>query len=260
MSTSSIELENVSLDYLIKTGSDSLKKTLFHVGNGLLRRKVQEKVSLMRNDSFRALNGVNLQLNKGDRVGVLGRNGAGKSTLLRVMGRIYQPTLGNIQVKGDLSSLFDINLGFNLEATGYENIINLGIMRGWNRQQAKSVVSDVESFTELGGFLDNPVRTYSSGMQMKLAFAVATSISPEILLIDEIIGVGDVVFMEKAKTRILKLAEQAQILVLTSHLSDVIERFCNKIIVMDKGEVKFCGAYDEGIQFYDDMLAQQQQA
>jgi ABC-type polysaccharide/polyol phosphate transport system ATPase subunit len=250
----SIKLDNIALDYLIKTGSNSLTKTVFHLCNGLLGRNMKEKKRLINNDSFRALNGINLQIKKGDRVGLLGQNGAGKSTLLRMMARVYQPTAGDIQVNGKISSLFDINLGFNVEATGYENIINLGILRGWSKKQAHSVVEDIETFTGLGDFLNKPVRTYSSGMHLKLAFAVATATVSDILLIDEVIGVGDAAFMQKAQARILNLVNQVHILVLTSHSMDVIEKFCNQVIVMDKGQIKYMGDCQSGIQYYQEMI------
>lgn len=250
----SMSLDNVSLDYLIKTGSDSLKKTVVHLCNGLLGKNLNEKTKLIKNDSFRALNGIDLKINKGDRVGLLGKNGAGKSTLLRVMARIYKPSFGNIEVNGKISTLFDINLGFNMEATGYENIINLGIMRGWSKAQAHAVIGEIQEFTELGEFLSRPVRTYSSGMHMKLAFAVATSTVPDILLIDEIIGVGDALFMKKAQARIMNIVDQVQILVLTSHSSDIIKQFCNKVVVMDAGEVKYFGDCASGMAFYEEML------
>ncbi|MCH9689947.1 MAG: ABC transporter ATP-binding protein [Gammaproteobacteria bacterium] len=250
-----MNLQDVSLDYLIKTGSSSLKQTVFHLCNGVLGRNMKQKKTLIKNDSFRALDGINLQANKGDRIGLIGKNGAGKSSLLRVMARIYSPSSGHLEINGKISSLFDINLGFNTEATGYENIINLGIMRGWNREQAHSVVGEIEQFTELNHFLDKPVRTYSSGMQMKLAFAVATSTVSDILLIDEIIGVGDAQFMEKARQRIMNLVNQVHILVLTSHSTEVIERFCNKVIVMDSGKIKYIGDCQSGIKFYEEMIA-----
>ena len=227
---------------------------MVHIFNGILGRNLKEKKTLIKNDSFRALNGINLQLNKGDRVGLLGKNGAGKSSLLRVMARVYTPSFGQIEVNGKISSLFDINLGFNIEATGYENIINLGILRGWSREQARSVVDEIGAFTELGDFLDKPVRTYSSGMQMKLAFGVATSTVSDIMLIDEVIGVGDTKFMEKAQRRILNLVNQVHILVLTSHSTEVIERFCNKVVVMDAGQIKYMGDCKSGIDFYNETL------
>ncbi|MDX2345357.1 MAG: ATP-binding cassette domain-containing protein [Legionella sp.] len=250
----SMDLQDVSLDYLIKTGSNSLLKTMGYLFNGVLGQNLKQKKRLIKNDSFRALNSINLQLNKGDRIGLLGRNGAGKSSLLRVMARIYSPSMGRIEVNGNISSLFDINLGFNVEATGSENIINLGILRGWSKEQARSVIDEIGVFTELGDFLEKPVRTYSSGMQMKLAFGVATSAASDILLIDEIIGVGDARFMKKAQQRISNLVNQVQILVLTSHSTDVVQRFCNKVIVMDKGQIKYMGDTQSGIKFYEDML------
>lgn len=253
--TVSMQLEEVCLDYLLKTGSDSLKKTAFYLFNGLMRRKVDEKLKVVKNESFRALNGINLDLKPGDRLGLLGRNGAGKSSLLRVMAKIYEPTSGHLDVQGKISTLFDINLGFNLEATGYENIVNLGILRGWSLAESRSIIDDVENFTGLGEFLNKPVRSYSSGMQVKLAFAVATSRVPEIMLVDEIIGVGDAAFMQKAQNRVMKLIDKAQIFVLTSHSKDIIKRFCNQVAVMDKGKIVYKGNYDSAVEFYDSMIA-----
>jgi len=250
---SSIELTNVSLDYLLKTGTDSLKQTLFSLCNKVIK-PTKHKTLNINNSTFQALNGINLKINKGDRVGLLGRNGAGKSTLLRVMAKIYAPTSGNIHIQGDISNLFDVNLGINVEATGYENIINLGIMRGWTKKDAYSIVNDIESFTELGDFLNNPVRTYSTGMQMKLAFAVATARPPEIVLIDEIIGAGDAHFMKKATIRIENMVDRSHILVLTSHSNEIIQRFCNKVAILEQGKVVFFGAMAEGIEAYQSSI------
>jgi ABC-type polysaccharide/polyol phosphate transport system ATPase subunit len=250
----SIKLEGISLDYIIKTGSDSIKKVALNFCNTCLGRS-SSKAQRVRNSSYRALNNLNLDINIGDGVGLLGRNGAGKSTLLKVIAKVYQPNIGSIKVKGKISSLFDVNLGMNVEATGYENIINLSIMRGYSKKQAQEIIPDIEAFTELGDFLNNPVRTYSTGMQMKLAFAVATAYTPEIMLIDEVIGVGDAHFMEKATKRLENLLKQSHIFVLTSHSSDVIKRFCNKVVVLDQGEIKFIGDVDAGITFYNSQLS-----
>ena len=249
----SMSLQDVSLDYLIKTGSHSFVQTAGYLFNGVLRRNLKQKKQLIKHDSFRALNGINLRLEAGDRLGLLGKNGAGKSSLLRVMAGVYTPSFGRIDVNGKIGSLFDINLGFNVEATGYENIINLGIMRGWSKARAASVVDEIADFTELGHFLEKPVRTYSSGMHMKLAFGVATSAASDIMLIDEVIGVGDSVFMKKAQKRITNLVNQVQILVLTSHSTEIIERFCNKVAVMDAGEIKYIGDCQSGIAYYKEM-------
>lgn len=246
---SSIELKDVSLDYLIKTGTASLKQTLLSLVNPAKNKHIS-----INNSKFRALNGINLNIQKGDRVGLLGQNGAGKSTLLRVIAKIYAPTSGSLHITGEISNLFDVNLGLNVEATGYENILNLGIMRGWSKQDAYSVVEDIESFTELGDFLKKPVCTYSTGMQMKLVFAVATARPPEIVLIDEIIGAGDARFMKKATQRIEDMVNQSHILVLTSHSNEIIKRFCNKVAILEKGKVIFFGDVTEGIETYQESL------
>lgn len=249
---SSIELKNVSLDYIVRTGTMSIKKAVI----GAFQSKLSKKpIEGLNNTSFRALTDLNLKLEKGDRVGLLGKNGAGKSTLLRVLAKIYQPTVGKLTVKGNISTLFDINLGLNPEATGYENIVMLGIMRGLSKAQARALIPDVEAFTELKGFLHAPVRTYSSGMQMKLAFAVATAAEPQILLIDEVIGVGDAFFMKKATARLNNIIEKSHILVLTSHSDDIIRQFCDKVIVLDAGRVQFMGGVEEGVGFYEGMTA-----
>lgn len=248
-----IELQDVSLDYVIKSGYTSLKKTFVHFGKTMFSKNSNESTSVYHS-SFRALNQVNLNFNKGDRVGLIGRNGAGKSSLLKILAKIYNPNQGIVNVNGSITGLFDICLGIDAEATGYENIIHLGIMRGLSKNQSRNLISDVESFTELGDFLNAPVRTYSSGMQMKLAFAVATANAPEIILIDEIIGVGDSYFMEKAAKRISNLIESSHILVLTSHSFETIRRFCNKVVVLERGEVKFFGDTEDGINFYSKEL------
>lgn len=251
--TTSIKLNNVSLDYIVKSGSDSLKRTVIATCNALLNNNAA-KLKEMQNTSYRALNNVTLDIKSQDRIGLLGRNGAGKSTLLRVMAKVYKPNTGSVAVSGKIASLFDVCLGMNNEATGYENIINLGIMRGLSKKIAETIVTDVENFTELGNFLNCPVRTYSSGMLMKLAFAVATAVAPEIILIDEVIGVGDAHFMKKANERIMNMIEKTQILVLTSHSTEIVRQFCNKTIVLDKGEVKFTGDTEAGIEFYEKRL------
>jgi ABC-type polysaccharide/polyol phosphate transport system ATPase subunit len=250
---SSIELNQVCLDYIIKSGSDSLKKTAFHICNAILKNN-PNKIKEVKNTSFRALNNINLTINSKDRVGLLGRNGAGKSSLLRVMAKVYKPNSGLVAIDGQISSLFDVCLGMDFESTGYENIVHLAIMRGLTKKMAYDITSDIEDFTELGAFLNAPVRTYSSGMLMKLAFAVATAMPPEIILIDEVIGAGDAHFMKKATSRIENMVEKSQILVLTSHSNEIIRQFCNKTVVLDKGEIKFCGNTEEGINFYETKL------
>lgn len=249
----SINLNNVHLDYIVKTGSPSLKKTII-TGFSSLLNKNPEKFEKMRNSSYRALTNINLDLHKNDRIGILGRNGAGKSTLLRVLAKVYKPNIGSVKINGKIASIFDVGLGLNYESTGYENILNLAIMRGISKRAANNMIADIEEFTELGNFLTSPVRTYSSGMLMKLSFAVATAVAPEIILIDEIIGVGDAHFINKARARLINMVEQTQILVLTSHSLDIVRQFCNKALVLDKGEIKFLGDIESGIDFYENNL------
>lgn len=250
---SSIELNNVCLDYIVKTGTISIKKSMVHLCRGLIQKN--HDATAIQHSSFRALNNINLSIGMGDRFGLLGRNGAGKSTLLRVLAKIFKPSAGTLRINGSVSSLFDVQLGMNPEATGFENIINLAIMRGFSRSKAKSIITEVEAFTELGTFLNNPVRTYSTGMQMKLAFAVSTAFPPEILLIDEIIGAGDMHFMQKATARLENMIENSHALVLTSHSNDIIRQLCNKIVVLERGEIQYIGNVDEGIAFYQSLLA-----
>ena len=252
---SSIKLQKVCLDYVVKTGSDSIKKTAFHLLNKCFKRANATK-PVMHNTTYRALNHIDLEINKGDRIGILGRNGAGKSTLLRVLAKVYKPSQGQIDIQGNISTVFDVHLGMNVEATGYENIVNLSIMRGISKKSAYAMIEDIEIFAELGDFLNHPVRTYSAGMQMKLAFAVATSRCSDILLIDEIIGAGDTHFMRKATKRLEKSIVSSHILVLASHDNDTVKQFCNKALVLNQGEIRFFGDIDEGVRFYESISPQ----
>ena len=248
---STIQLTNVSLDYIVKNGSISIKKaTLQHLKSLLYKDTIKKNSN--KNTLFRALNNVNLNIELGDKIGILGRNGSGKSTLLRVLARIYKPNFGALLVKGAVSNLFDVTLGLNPDANGYENIMILGVLRGIPKKHINDLISDVESFTELGSFLNKPVRTYSTGMRMKLAFAVATAKESEIVLIDEVIGAGDTFFMDKATLRLNNMIENSHILVLTSHSNDIIRRFCNKVLVLDHGEVQYFGDMETGIDWYKD--------
>lgn len=246
---SSIKLSNVSLDYIIKNGSNSIKKSAIHLLNNCFRKSANTHFPV-KNSIYRALNNINLEINSGDRVGLLGRNGAGKSTLLRVLAKVYHTHIGEIEIKGKICSLFDVSSGMNTESTGYENIVNLAIMRRISKKNVPNLIKDIETFTELGDFLNSPVKIYSTGMLLKLAFAVATSIPSEIMLIDEIIGAGDMHFIEKATQRLENMIEQSHILVLASHSNDIIKRFCNKVIILDDGQIQFFGDVESGINFY----------
>jgi len=243
---SSIELHNVCLDYIIQNGTPSIKQTLAKFLQAPLKKEPS-----VHNSTFRALNNINLSIKKGDRVGLIGSNGAGKSSLLRVLAKIYQPNSGNIEVNGNISSLFNLNVGMNQEATGYENIVNLCLLKGFSKSQALSIIPDIEEFTELGKFLNAPVRTYSSGMQMKLVFSILTAFPPEILLIDEVIGVGDARFRQKSLDRLIKFADHCHLIVLATHSNEMIKEYCNKVVVLNKGEIVFSGEPQPAIDFYN---------
>lgn len=199
-----------------------------------------------------ALKNISLTLNSGDCVGIIGHNGAGKTTLLRVIADIYSPTSGSVQISGEISPLTSISMGIDPEATGHENIITRAILLGMNYQQARALAPEIEEFTQLGGYLDLPVRTYSAGMLLRLAFAVATTIEPEILIMDEMIEAGDASFMEQAAARIDMLIKKASIFVIASHNEGALKRFCNRAIWLDHGELRQFGPLDETLAAYEE--------
>ncbi|MEI8699567.1 MULTISPECIES: ABC transporter ATP-binding protein [unclassified Mesorhizobium] len=186
----------------------------------------------------RALDGVSFSLDAGDRLGLVGVNGAGKTTLLKVLYGIYEPTSGRAAIRGRVDALFNINLGFRSEATGRRNIVLRGLINGWTNYDIEKRMDEIIEFSELGDFIDVPFKAYSQGMAARLAFSVATSLEPEILLMDEWIGAGDPNFQDKAKKRMDELAGKAGIIVLASHNHGLLKRTCNKILELEKGRVK----------------------
>ena len=197
-----------------------------------------------------ALDHLDLQLAHGDRVALIGHNGAGKSTLLRVIAGIYEPGAGRVIVDGQVAPLFDITLGMDSEATGHDNILLRGLFLGMSRAEIRARATEIAAFTELDGFLDLPIRTYSEGMRMRLAFAISTSISPDILLLDEGIAAGDASFMKKARTRLKAFASRAAIIVLASHSEQLIRQICTSGVLLEKGRLLAKGPIDEMIDTY----------
>ena len=191
-----------------------------------------------------ALRDVTFELEAGDRLGLVGSNGAGKTTLLKTLYGIYPPTGGTVRIQGRVDALFNINLGFRREATGRRNITLRGLINGWSQEFISSQMDDIIAFSELGDFIDLPFKSYSSGMAARLAFAMATSFRPEILLMDEWIGAGDKAFQKKAKIRMDAIAAEAGIIVLASHNHRLLQRTCNKILVLEKGVVQSFGPAD----------------
>lgn len=244
----SIELENVVVSFPVyDQSSRSLKKRLISATTGGRIESASEtgKITVVQ-----ALDGVTLSLKHGDRVGLVGHNGAGKTTLLRVLSGIYEPTTGRAMIDGNAAPLFDVSLGMDPEGTGFENIVLRGLFLGLSRNEINARVDEIAGFTELGDFLELPLRTYSTGMRMRLAFAVSTSIEPDILLLDEGIGAGDAAFLDKAQRRLREFAEKAAIIVLASHSEMLIRQMCEKAVLMEHGRVLRIGTTEEILECY----------
>lgn len=238
----SIELENVSLTYPIYgVNARSLKNSLINIAVGGRLDKEGSGIKV------EALKNINFRLEVGDRLGLIGSNGAGKTSLLKVLAQIYEPTRGSVKISGQTSCLFDIMMGMDQELTGYENILLRGLILGLSKREIKRITPDIEAFAELGEFMKMPIKTYSSGMMIRLAFGIVTSIASDILLIDEVVNVGDASFMAKAKARITSLIHQSDIMVLSTHDHQMIREFCNKVIRLERGQVKFFGDVDEAL-------------
>ena len=225
--------KNVCVDFPIYNARNrSLKNTVMQAATGG-RVDFGAKETIIR-----SLHNVSFTLKPGDRVGLVGHNGAGKSTLLRTLGRVYEPTSGRAEIHGEVGSLVDISLGINKEATGRENIFIRGALLGLSRSQIEKNFDEIVEFSELGDFIDMPVRTYSSGMHLRLAFSVATIIRPEILLMDEWLSVGDAAFNEKAEKRLNDLVQSSRILVIASHSRELIEKTCTRAMWFEHGRLK----------------------
>lgn len=241
-------LNHVTVEFPIYNARGrSFKGELFRqtVG-GKIRSEEGSRVSIM------ALRDINLALGDGDRLGLIGANGAGKSTLLRVIARIYEPPVGRARIDGTVASLTDIMMGMDLEATGYDNVELRGVFLGMTVNEARKKIPDIEAFTELGEYLKLPLRTYSSGMMLRLAFAVTTSVRPDILVMDEMIGAGDASFVAKARARLEAMISSSRILVLASHDMGILSQFCNKAALMKSGQIVGFGPIEDVVAQYRD--------
>ena len=248
-----VEVRDVSLRFLTYSDkSYSLKRAALDL---VLRRDVPPPTS-----EFWALRDVNLTLEHGDRLGIVGTNGAGKSTLLRLLARIYPATTGTIEVRGNVAPLIEMGAGFNPELTGRDNIFLNGAMLGFSRREMESKIEGIHEFTGLREFQDLPLKYYSSGMYMRLAFAIATEIDPEILLIDESLGVGDMAFQEKAKARLRGLLDRSRLVILVSHDLNSLLDICTRGIWLDKGRVLADGPIEEIAERYLDHMSAKQNA
>src|SRR5216684_8098389 len=243
----SLYLRDVSVEFPIYSGgSRSLKKLLFHsTTQGNLARDASDRITVM------ALSGITLDIKHGDRLAIIGANGAGKSTLLKVLAGIYEPTGGRIYASGRVSALLTASVGLNPDATGRENIIIRGMFMDVHPRDMRSHVDEVAEFTELGSFIDMPVRTYSAGMMVRLCFAVATSLRPEILLMDEWLAAGDAAFLNKARQRMEDFLSGTSVLVLASHSLSLVKEWCNRAILLDHGRVAAIGRVDDVAAAYE---------
>jgi ABC-type polysaccharide/polyol phosphate transport system ATPase subunit len=244
-----ISLNNVSVEIpVFDVSATSLRQLLLGSIGGQFNRAGRQVV-------VSALRDLNFEASDGDRIGLIGRNGSGKTTLLRVLSDVYPPTRGSVEISGRISPMFEATLGMSADATGMENIRICGMLWGLTSEQISQGLEDVVAFTELGEYLNVPVRTYSMGMFMRLAFAIATLREPEILLLDEVIGVGDAAFFEKAYARLKNMARQSRILVIASHGERIIRDLCNKVLWLHNGTLVEFGDVDRVFAAYKKEIA-----
>lgn len=243
MNRNLIRLEEVNLSYSSVAFKERSLKSL--LGNFVSLKKGKVDIH-----DVHALRNISLEIHPGERVGLLGHNGAGKSTFLKMLAGLYPISSGKREVVGTVRSLFDLSLGFEPDASGRENILYRGLLLGLSPKFMRKVEQEIVEFADLGEFIDYPIKTYSAGMQVRLAFAISTAVGGDILLLDEVIGAGDANFMLKAKQRILKLIEQSEILVLASHDFGALKSICERGLVFHHGQLVFDGDIGDGIEQY----------
>lgn len=242
----SIDTYDACVDFpIFDARTRSIKQSFLGKAGGVIGRNSSNVVIV------EALKNINLHLREGDRVGLVGHNGAGKSTLLRLLSGIYEPTRGSAVVNGRVAPVFDLGVGMDPEISGYENIIIRGLFLGQTRQQMKEKIDEIAEFSELGDYLEMPLRTYSTGMRVRLAMGVVTSIDPEILLLDEGLGAVDAAFMRKARHRLEDLVRRSGLLVFASHSNEFLAQLCDKAIWIDHGEAVLAGGVEEVVRAYE---------
>ena len=247
----SIKLESVVLDYPVSSGFKGFlsSKIPVHTIGGKIQKQKNNVVIV------RALDHLSVEFEPGDSVGLIGHNGSGKSSLLRVLAGVFEPTHGRLEVDGSTSALLGLGLGMNPDATGYQNIELSATLHGYQPREIGEKIRDIEDFSELREYLSMPIRTYSSGMRIRLSFAMATSFCKEILLVDEVMGAGDARFMDKAKKRMERLLSGSDLVVMANHSPSVITKFCNKVLWLKAGKKMFFGPVDEGLELYKESLS-----
>lgn len=237
-----ISLKNIDVEFNVDAVmNQSLKSTALQF---LQARRSTPRI-------IHALQSMSAVLHNGERVGIIGPNGAGKSTLLKVMARIYPPKGGELRVEGHVCPLFEFATGFEMEATGWDNIRTRALLLGMSPREIEEKIEEIGQFTNLGEFLDMPVRCYSSGMFLRLAFATSTAVDPEILLLDEVMAAGDAAFIDQARKRMDNLMKRASIVVFASHSLNVLPSFCERTIWLDHGHVVLDGPTTEVTRAYE---------
>ncbi|MBR3835713.1 MAG: ABC transporter ATP-binding protein [Clostridia bacterium] len=242
-----LKIENIKKRYKIKV----IKKK---PENKIDSAKLALKSFLNPNsnkEDFWALSGVNFNVEQGEKIGIIGKNGAGKSTLLKIISRITEPTDGRIEMLGKISSMLEVGTGFNSELTGRENVYLNGAILGMTKAEIDAKFDEILEFSEVGKFIDTPVKRYSSGMFVRLAFAVASHLEPDILLVDEVLAVGDTRFQKKCIDKMLEIAASGKTILFVSHQMNTIRQLCDRVIVLSKGKVIFDGDVEEGIKIYN---------
>jgi homopolymeric O-antigen transport system ATP-binding protein len=241
-----IDVRNASVEFpIFDAKTRSLKKTVLGLGKAGGRIGTDSKVPVIE-----ALRDITVSLQHGDRVALVGHNGAGKTTLLRLLSGIYEPTRGSSRIVGKIAPIFDLAVGMDPEISGYENIVIRGLFLGMTRRQMEGKVEEIAEFTELGDYLSMPLRTYSTGMRVRLALGVVTSIDPEILLLDEGIGAVDAEFLAKARDRLHDLVKRSGILVFASHSDEFLRELCDTAIWLDHGQIREQGPLRQVLTHY----------
>ena len=244
-----LKIENIKKKYVIKhvtkKPDDKKERAKLALYNLTHPKQANQK------EDFWALNGVNFEVKQGEKVGIIGKNGAGKSTLLKVISRITEPTDGKIEFYGKISSMLEVGTGFNRELTGRENIYLNGAILGMTRAEIDAKFDDILEFSEVGKFIDTPVKRYSSGMFVRLAFAVASHLEPDILLVDEVLAVGDTRFQKKCIQKMRSIADSGKTILFVSHQMNTIRQLCDRVIVLKEGKVIYDGEVEGGIRLYN---------
>lgn len=238
-----IRAEGIGKKYVIRHKRERLSNSKF-------KERPANAFKRESREDFFALKDVSFEIHRGERVGIIGKNGAGKSTLLKLLSRITEPTYGRIELTGKVSSMLEVGTGFSPELTGRENIYLNGAVLGMSKKEVDEKFEKIVDFSEIGRFLDTPVKRYSSGMYVRLAFSVASHLEPDILIIDEVLAVGDQKFRQKSLDRMKEIASNGKTVLCVSHQMNVIRDLCDRVIVLREGRIVFDGGTEEGIKFY----------